>query len=116
MQTKTFDLTKYKNLSIKSFTLRELSGYDETAAYDRAFGPGQRAAALTVQTQLIADAIVEVDGQPVVTPYVDWQKWSLRTRGFVTAAYQRLNDVTADEMADFAQAAFGEAPERVATR
>lgn len=107
MATKTFDLTKYKGLSIRSFALRELDGADEIAAAERATVDGKLDHA-RLREQLVADAIVEVNGETVTRPYFDWSKWNAKTRDFVRAAFTRLNDAEPGQLDDFLKTAFGE--------
>lgn len=112
---KKFDLSKYKNVAINSFELRELTGDNEVDAIARCTDPATGRAQLTsvgLRAQLIADAIVAVNGEPVTGPYLAWQKWPLRTREFVAAAFDAMHEVNREEMQDFLGAAFGKATER----
>ncbi len=99
------DLSTYKRLSIRSVTLRELNGDDSTLAAQRAIGPtgAVTAYALTVEhkNQMIADSIVKVNGETVVTPYNDWQRWSLKTQQFVVEAFDFLNENSKEDLKDF---------------
>jgi hypothetical protein len=110
---KKFDLSKYKNVAIKSFELRELTGDSEMDAIARATDPSGKAGinGMQLRSQLVADAIVAVNGESVIQPYLDWQKWPLRTREFVANAFNAMNEVTKDEMSTFLEAAFGKPPE-----
>jgi hypothetical protein len=102
-QTKTINFSRFK-LEISSITLEQLDGEAELAALERANG-----SAAGGMEQLVAEAIVAVDGQEVVRPYVEWKKWTSRTRDFVRAAFNRFCSATPKEIDDFLKAEFGEA-------
>lgn len=98
---KTVNLEHLK-LDVRSVTLEELDGEAEIAALERANGSPREG-----QEQLVAEAIVAVDGQEVVRPYVEWKRWKSRTRDFVRGAFNRLNSASPKEMEAFLQAEFG---------
>lgn len=106
MLTIDFVKMKIKGVSVKSLTMRELNGDDSEAAAARVVNANTNMVhgfliSRAHNEQCIADSIVEVDGSPVITPYVDWKKWNLRTREFVLNAYNRMNGATQTEMDDF---------------
>lgn len=111
MFEKTFNCEKFKlrddrGGAIDSFKLRELNGKDETDAIARISGPDGKAAPgvngfAHLNDQMVASSFVEVNGQPVPQPYVDWIAWPTRTRSFITAAYNSINEAAPAEIADF---------------
>ena len=104
MKTRDFDISKYSEVDIRSFTLQVMTGNDSLDATARAVGKGDRPnpmVTFAARSNLIADAIVKVDGQDVVRPYIEWESWSLRTQTFVERAFDALNSVTKVEMDDF---------------
>jgi len=103
-RTRDFDISKYENVDVRSFTLRIVTGQDSLDATARSIGKGDRPNPMltfSARSNTIADAIVAVNGVQVVTPYVQWEDWSLRTQAFVERAYDRMNGVTNAEMDDF---------------
>jgi hypothetical protein len=98
------DLSDFQGCSVKSVTLRVMTGRDSLAAAMRSVDPKggpQPLMGFYHRSNLLADAIVRVDGQPVVTPYVQWEDWNTRTQGFIEAAYDKLNGITKAEMDRF---------------
>lgn len=108
---KPFDLSRYPNLSIKSFELEELVGIDSMDALARVAPPGantnQSALGTLHLNQLVAQSISKVDGELVMRPFVDWTKWTLRTQEFVVMAYTRHNGITKEERDSFLEENFG---------
>ncbi len=102
-QEKFLDLGRY-GLEIDNITLKTTTGQDEIMAEQRAAGRGAHA----FLEELMADAIVAVNGERVVTPYVQWKEWSTRTRAFVRAAFNQLNDASKEEIRDFLADEFAE--------
>ena len=95
---RTYDLTD-RGTAITSITIRELTGADYFAAMERAEGPeSRRVTALDVKREAIADAIVEVDGAAVTTPYPAWLGWGARTGRFVDRAYADINELSDTEV------------------
>lgn len=103
METKDFDISDFKGCSIRSFTLREMHGRDSIAAAQRSVKPGEPNPIYGFQhrSQIIADAIVRVNGADVPTPYVAWEDWNIRTQTFVERAYDEMNGVSKEEMERF---------------
>lgn len=99
------DLSKYKGLSIKSIDLKELIGEDSIAAAQRSVPRNGGGSAFLVnvehRNQMIADAITQVNGEPVIQPYLGWMKWNLKTQDFVVLAFDHMNSLTAKERDDF---------------
>lgn len=107
-KTRTIDISKFKNVSVKSFTLKELSDEEEQAAWERATGTDGKVSQYQLSGQLLSEAIVAVDGEPVPTrPWSGWKKWNSRTREMATKAYKAVHDLTATENADFEKALLG---------
>ena len=104
MKSKTFDLSQYQPLSVTSFTMKRINGYDELAAAERVTSGNEGA---SLGEQMIAESITQVDGQDVTTPYVDWAKWCSVTRDFVRAAFDKFNNADKDQIKDFLAEAFG---------
>lgn len=102
-EQKTFNLARFK-LDISSITLEQLDGEAELAALERANGSSTGG-----MEQLVAESIVQVDGQEVVRPFVEWKRWTSRTRDFVRMAFHRYCSATPKELEDFVKAEFGEA-------
>lgn len=104
IRTKDFDISRYPDVDIRTFTLQIMTGNDSLNATARAVGRGDRPNPMitfTSRSNLIADALVKVNGEEVIRPYVVWEEWSLRTQTFVERAFDRLNSVTQTEMDDF---------------
>lgn len=100
------DISEYEGCDIQSFDLRPLKGKDSLAAVQRSVDPKgnlQPGFIISVhhRNNMIAEAITHVNGEPVVSPYVGWDEWSIRTQEFVVAAYDKLNNVSAEEMKSF---------------
>lgn len=100
MTQRTFgNLGKYGITEIKSFTLRRLKGDDEIAAYDRT-GSGSGAGAIArIREELMAEAIVEIDGTPVPSPHIEWKGYERQTRSVMRMAFDQFVDLT-DEAAE----------------
>lgn len=104
-KTKDFDISKYPEVDVQSFTLQVMNGQDSLDATARAVGSDGKPnpmIAMKARSELISDSIVKVNGQEVpFKPYTEWENWSLRTQTFVERAFDKLNSVTQDEMDDF---------------
>lgn len=104
---RTFNVEKYKlrmdgGKKLSSFAIAELEGPEELDAIQRGGSSG-----VMIQEQLVAQAIVEVNGEAVpVTPFTTWSKWPSRTREFVRNAYQKVNGASTKELEDFDKAGF----------
>ena len=108
---KTLKLERFKleEGDPKTVTLVTLSGEEEILASDRAWaGAGGQTTPARIEEEYIAQAIVEVDGQPVMPPFVPWKKWSGRCRDFVRAAFHRMGSASPKDLKDFLAAEFGE--------
>ncbi len=116
MHEKTFNVEKYglvdgKGRPVRSFKLREHSVRDDEAAIQRLVNPSDPAASAAamsnLESELLCDAFVEVNGEPVAQPFVEWKDWPSRTADFIRRAHRRMNNASARELEDFEQAAFG---------
>lgn len=92
------DLSKRKGSNIKTLVMRETDGVDEEIASGLVKSKG--GSAFPVE-ELVRQSIVEVDGQKVVQPFFDFDKWNSRTRSYVLAAWKELNLVEDKEVEDF---------------
>lgn len=90
--------------NVAEVLMRETNGIDEQRAAMQADARGDRS---SVYLELIRLSIVEVDGMPVAQPYNAMEEWTSRTRAFIRAFYEDLNDVQTEEVA--ASRAAGEA-------
>jgi len=101
-----FEKMGIRGTSIRSLELAELDGDASDAAAARVVAADMKVThgfllSRAHTAQLIADSITHVNDEPVVTPYVKWQKWNLRTREYVISAYNRINSTTEKELDDF---------------
>lgn len=107
-----FDISKFK-CSISSFHLEELTGRQNIDALAQALGPnggqGLNPFQMNVlhKNALVAMSITHVNEEPVIRPFTAWEMWNLRTQEFVVRAYDKLNDVSREEMDDFLSVNFG---------
>ena len=125
MHEKVFDVSKYglvfpdptddsespRDIALRSFTLRELRGSDEIAAFDmagEAMPKGRVPGGSLLVEHLMMFAVVAVNGAKVPHPYLGLQLWWAKSRDFVRRAFSRMNDVKPDELDDFEMAAFGD--------
>lgn len=76
--------------------IRETNGIDEQRAALMADSRGERT---NVYNELIRLSIVEVDGTPVTQPFTALEQWNSRTRAFIRAQYEVLNDISDEEVA-----------------
>lgn len=107
--TVKFDTRKNKNLRIDArgtalleFVIKEVDGVDEEAAANFAKARGGSA---NVTEELVRAGIVSVNGQAVQQPYLAFDAWSVRARGFVFQAFKSVNGTEDKEMEDFIAAA-----------
>lgn len=102
-----FDLSNFKRLSIQSIAIAETSGEDLILAAERCASLGGQKVddntyGLLLRMQMIAGAIVEVDGEPVKgASCQDYLKWTTRTRDFVGKLYSHVNGTSEKEDSDF---------------
>lgn len=107
MKELTIDLSDFENVDVRTFTIRKTTGMDAMAALERSVSPDAAARTPGVivgarsRSQRIADAIVMVNGETVVTPYVQWENWGSRTQWFVEQAFDKINGVTNEEAERF---------------
>jgi len=88
----TFPFDGIRRMSIKSVTIRELIGDNEIAARFRA-GEDTKGIAM----ELVADSIVEVNGQLVDVPFSGWKQWTTRTLDMVRMCFNEVNGLTPEE-------------------
>lgn len=94
-----FTLEGRKNVSIKSFVIRETNGDDEENA---AIAAKAKGGAATVFEELVRLSITYVDDVKVDPPLQEYDGWNSRTRAFVLAAFKSINSITDDkEVTDF---------------
>lgn len=123
MIEKFADLSKIKDLDIKSIRMRALNGDDLVVSAGRCAPVGEGATidatlfSIMLRQQQIAQSIIEVDGEAIRGPCLQSIKWSARTRNFVGMIFDSLNGVSDEEAASFMTAlsksgssAEGEAP------
>jgi hypothetical protein len=91
-----FTLPESRRTTLKTMTLRETRVEDEylAAAAAARVNDGR-----TADDELVRRAIVAVDGDPVVQPFLDFDTWNTATLGFAVAKFKEINGVTADELA-----------------
>lgn len=104
-----FAKLKIKGTSVKTVTLRELSGPDNDAAVERVVNSQTSSTTngfllgKAIAEQQLSDAIIEVDGVATVTPYLGWKSWNLRTQEYIRGAFNKMNAVDLKEMESFFQ-------------
>lgn len=111
MATRTFDLSKYRDLDIKSVTVRSVNGNDTLDAAARCIPPDggnldQNVFVLLMRQQIIAQSILsytDANGKTVscTGPCLDSIGWSARTREFLGEIFDHMNGVSAEEREDF---------------
>lgn len=115
-----FEKMKIRGTSVRSVKLRELNGHDSEAAAARVASTGAThgfVIQMAHRDELVSEAIVQVNGADVVTPYVDWKGWNLRTREFVLEVHNKMNSTSAKELESFFVAlGLAEVAEPVATQ
>lgn len=104
-KSRTFDLTKY-DLDIKTIKMRTVDSRDAIEAASRCIPPDNgdiNAIMFGVmhRHQMVAQAIEEVDGKPTGGPYVQADRWSLKTMEFVREIYEFMNNVPAETRESF---------------
>ncbi len=112
MNTKTVDLTPYRDLDIKSIEVRPMTGADTLVAAARCVTPGGEPVVpelfgLMLRQQMIAEAIVAVDGKKCHGPCIQSVDWNARTREFVGETYDYVNGLSNDEREAFRKALAG---------
>lgn len=106
-KARRFDLSSFKGLDIQSFAIAEVTGEDLVMAAERCSMPDgttidENTFSLMLRQQMIAGAIVEVDGQPIKgASCQSFLKWNARTRGLVAKAYEHMNGNTAKDLDAF---------------
>jgi hypothetical protein len=99
--------TMPKGHCIESITMREIDGEDEleVGRFLAARGNATELASQVVLVENIRIAIDEVNGQPIEQPYMEMDKWPVKTRRLLMEAWVQLNGVDNDEVKNFLEAA-----------
>jgi hypothetical protein len=84
---------------IRTFTLRETDGDDETIATQSA--AQKKDALITPSEEIVKLALVEVNGVEVEQPYDAYDRWNSKARSFAMSAYRQLNGISPQEMESF---------------
>lgn len=92
-----FTLEGRKNVSIKSFVIRETNGEDEENA---ALAAKAKGGAATVFEELVRLSITYVDDVKVEPPLEEYDAWNSRTRAFVLSAFKSINGITDQKEVD----------------
>lgn len=106
-KARRFDLSGFKGLDIESFAMIETTGEDTILAAERCAMPDgskvdENTFNILLRNQMIAGAIVEVDGEPVKGASCQaFLGWSSRTRQFVMKTFDFMNSVNESEQAAF---------------
>jgi hypothetical protein len=116
-----FDLKRFKRCHLQdgtpitSFTMRETNGQDEEWGANQAKAKGGSA---TATEELIRFALVTVNDEIIKQPYLQFDGWSSRARGFAIAAWRNLNAVEEAEANAFLSDAtvVGEEPSLAAVK
>lgn len=115
---KFVDLSQFRDVDIKSFTMVPTTGDDMIRAAERVIPPGDpgqlmngQLFGMLLRQQLIAGSIVEVDGQKIIGNSCQASlTWSTRTREFVARTFDHLNELSKNELELFDKVLSGEAP------
>lgn len=94
-----FDLSKFKNCSIKNFVLRELTGEDEENAQNMALSKGKENSGVIEESVRLS--LVYVDDKKIEQPYAELDLWNSRTRAFIVNAWKQVNAIENKELDDF---------------
>jgi len=95
-----FDLTGLKNCKMSngtkltSFTLREVDGRDEELAANTAKTKG---GSVTTTEELVRYSITHVNDEPIKQPYLQFDLWTSRARGFLLQAFREVNGFKEEE-------------------
>lgn len=105
---KYVDLSKFRGLDVKSFKVRVTNGNDTVDAAVRCVPLDDKPInnnlfGISMRQQILAAAIVEVDGKPITNPAGCQESigWNARTREFLGETYDYLNGLTQKEREDF---------------
>jgi len=108
-KARRYDLSQFKGLDIQSFAIVETTAEDLVMAAERIANPDGTALdentySLMLRQQMIAGAIVEVDGEPVKSASCQaFMGWNSRTRDFVARAYDHINGTDKKDRENFAK-------------
>lgn len=107
MTEKTFDLTKYPNLDIKSITMRQINGNDTVEAASRCIPMDGKPLdpqmfSLMMRQQTIVQSIVAINGKRCEGPPIgDYMGWANRTVEFVGEIHDYMNGMSREERDNF---------------
>ncbi len=111
---RTFDLSKYRDLDVKSLMMRSINGEDTLDAATRCIPPdGTQIDGnifnVIMRQQITAQAItgyVDLNGVSTVSsgPCLESLRWNSRTREFIGEIFDHMNGVSSDEREDFRKA------------
>lgn len=111
MASRTFDLSKFRDLDVKAVTARSVTGNDMLDASARCAPPDggqidQNIFVMLMRQQMVAQSIigyVDAKGNSVtcVGPCLESVNWSARTREFLGEIFDHLNGVSQEERLDF---------------
>lgn len=117
MPTRTIDLSRFRDLDIKSVTVRSVNGNDTLDAAGRCIPPDGKNTdhnvfILLMRQQIIAQSILSytsADGKNVSCdgPCLDSINWSARTREFLGEIFDHMNGVSGEERESFRQSLMG---------
>ena len=79
----------------RTIIMRETSGIDERNA---ALMAETRGGTSAMGMELIRCSIVAVDDKRVQHPFIEMDKWNTKTRSFVRAFWESLNDIKEEEV------------------
>lgn len=98
---KTYRLPK--GHCIESFTMREIDGEDEleVGRFLAAKGASADLMSQAVLLENIRIAITEVNNKEIEQPYMEMDKWPVKTRRFLMSAWIQLNGIEDDELKNF---------------
>lgn len=111
MATRTFDLSSYRDVDVKSVTFRSVNGNDTLDASARCVPPDggkidQNVFILLMRQQIVAQSIlsyVDANGKSVTCsgPCLESIGWSSRTREFLAEIFDHMNGVSEEERENF---------------
>jgi hypothetical protein len=93
-----FPLKGRRGAQIESITIRETNGVDEELAAKQAKARGDGANDVE---ELVRLSIDEVDDKPVKQPFMGFDLWNSKTRGYALMAWKHVNAVPKEEEAGF---------------
>lgn len=104
MRKVRFDLSGIKGCNVSSFIIRECNGDDEVMAKRMAKANNKDCDYEDIIREVARLSVVAVDDKEVVQPYMDVNKWNLKTRSYLLRAFTNVNAIE-DEEDDFLETA-----------